>query len=97
MSDVKMPGIGSLLTSLGDLKTPTPAPKPALPSILNGAIPVTQPKLDSKQNADPETMAQIQSMVWGNGNQSLPQAPPPAQKDIGQAPALNKDKGWGKI
>jgi len=93
MSDMKMPGIGALLTSLGDLKTPV-APKP--PSILDGTIPPPPPKLESKQNADPETMAQIQSMVWGNGAPAV-NPPPPAQAKTGQAPALNKEKGWGKI
>jgi hypothetical protein len=68
-----------------------PAPAPAIPDPSAVLAPVPTPK---KANVTPDVMAQVQAMVWG-GNPAV--KPEKVKSDIGQAPAMNKSEGWGKV
>jgi hypothetical protein len=71
--------------------TPEPLPAPAAPA------PVATPPKHNREIVSPEVAAQTQAKVWGNGNVPPPKAPTAKQADMGQAPAMNNQEGWGKI
>ena len=55
------------------------------------------PKPDNRDIISPEVAANAQAMVWGNGNVPPPKPPTAKQSEIGQAPAMGNQEGWGKI
>jgi len=44
-----------------------------------------------------DTMANVQGIVWGNGNIPPAKAPPAKAIDKGMAPQMGNQEGWGKI
>lgn len=65
---------------------PVVEPEPLLPAF---------PAPPQKEEISPEVSAQIQNIVWGQG-QPINTPPPSKQVDKGSAPAMGDDSGWGK-
>lgn len=92
MSDLQTPDFKGLFDRISGMNEPPKVIPSALPDF--AAPPKPEPQ---KQNVSPEIMAQVQSMVWGNG------APPPVKppnktaQQMGQTPSLNQSEGWGRV
>ncbi len=95
MSDLqKAPDFKDLFDRMSKMGQPEP---PALPSAIpDFAAPPAQPA-PKKQNVSPEIMAQVQSLVWGNGNPPPLKPPTKTTQQMGQTPALNQTEGWGRV
>ena len=81
--------------------TNKPAKKPADPAGIvqpAGFVPAVAPvqRDESRDQINPDVMANVQAYVWNNGAPPPPKAPNQANTQRGTSASMTKESGWGR-